>query len=327
MNKEFKIFLVAFCLSLPFWWGINSLEKSLEDLFFFSQIVYDPYLLTARINQDFVRRVEEIKPRRNPQAEDLNIEAKSATSVLFNLSGKEKILFQKDTEKQLPIASLTKLMTALIVLENYSFSQEVEISKNAVDQESEFGNLKIGEKFYVRDLLYPLLIESSNDAAYALAELNGVDRFVDLMNIMAINIRLGHTYFLNPTGLDPEKPEELANFSTARDLSTLAEYIFTEKPLIFEILSIPRLNLYSPEGVLHHELLNTNEFLEKRPTLWSSQIVGGKTGWTPMAQGCLILILRSPLADEYLINIILGSNDRFEEMEKMVNWIYSAYKW
>jgi D-alanyl-D-alanine carboxypeptidase len=270
--------------------------------------------------------VENLKPFHSRQAEDLKVGAEAAISIFFDPSqGRKKILFEKEANKKLPIASLTKLMTANIVLENYDLSQEIEISKAAVSQESEFGNLKIGEKFLVKDLMYPLLMESSNDAAYALAELYGVESFIELMNSKAQDLGLFDTSFVNPTGLDPDSLNELGNYSTVQDLARLSENLLLEKPLIWEILAMPQFDLYSPDGVFHHKLLNTNELL--RQDGWAGKIIGGKTGWTPKAKGCLVLVIKAPNSSSYLINVILESEDRFGEMKKLVDWVNIAYKW
>lgn len=335
-----RYFFIALILSLPFSWGANVLALRMEEVFYSREIAENPGILAAQMNQKLLEaKVENLKPFRSRQSEDLKIEAEAAISIFFDpTQGKKKILFEKETNKKLPIASLTKLMTADIVLENYDLSQEIEISKAAVSQESEFGNLKIGEKFLVKDLMYPLLMESSNDAAYGLAELyparigyaegiagGGVESFVELMNLKAQDLGLFDTSFMNPTGLDPDSLNELGNYSTVQDLAKLIENLLLEKPLIWEILSTSQFNLYSPDGVFHHKLLNTNELL--RQDGWANNIIGGKTGWTPKAKGCLVLVIKAPNSNSYVINVILGSEDRFGAMKKMIEWINTAYKW
>ena len=111
--------------------------------------------------------------------------AKSALSVEFssegdpsNPSGQGKVLFSRNSDEQLPIASLTKLMTGLVALENYPLEQEATISEEAMKQEGVQGVLKAGEILTIENLLYITLMESSNRAAYALAEVIGNDNFV-----------------------------------------------------------------------------------------------------------------------------------------------------
>ena len=209
-------------------------------------------------------------------------------------------------------------MTALVVLENenYDFLQVVEISQEAVDREGEQGSLKVGDMLSIENLLYIMLIESSNDAAYALAEVMGFDKFIETMNLRAKDLGLNNTFFVGPDGLDSK------NYSSANDLVKLTKYLLKNLSLIWQILSIERAPILNSDGVLHHEALNTNELLGKIPA-----IIGGKTGYTKIANGCFILVLESPKKGNQLIYIILGSKNRFEEMKKLIEWVSVAYSW
>ena len=320
MAKSTKFFLIALFLSLPVWWGV---ERKLEDFFFWLEIAKNPPLSVATINPELLQKeIKKFKPIRNWQIEDLKIEATSVLSVEIDDKGTRKVLFQKESGEVLPIASISKLMTALVVLENHELSQIVEISKEAVATEGESGKLKIGEIFKVQDLLYPLLMESSNDVAQALSELTGEQAFVNLMNFEAENLGLKNTSFINPTGLDPETAEPL-NSSTVEDLVKLTSHLLKTQPLIWKILATPEFDLYSSDGVYHHKVLNNNKLLKD----WPERTVGAKTGYTDKASGCIILVLKNPDSDNFLINAILGSADRFEEMKKLVNWLDQAYIW
>jgi len=226
----------------------------------------------------------------------------------------------------LPIASLTKLMTALIVLENYDLSKEIKISKEAINQEETFGKLEEGKIFKADYLLYPLLMESSNDAAFALAndyEEMDEKKFVEMMNAKAKELGLENTYFYNSSGLEPDTKNAKINYSSAKELAGLTRYLLAT-PKIWEILSTTEYNLYGPT------LKNTNELLSDQSILWKDKILGGKTGYAEKAGGCIILVLRAPKDKGFLINIALGtanSNNRFEEMKKLVEWVNQAYKW
>lgn len=321
-----RILLVVFLIGLSLWFGMTALKKNLEDFFFWQEISKDPEIFARLfIQPEMERRLEKLKPLRNWQIEDLKIEAKSAISVEIDKMGFKKILFQQNSERKLPIASLSKLMTALIVLENYDLSQKIKINKDAVEEEGDFGNLKVGEIFSVEDLLYSLLIESSNDAAMALVEMVGQEKFVDLMNAKAKNLGLENTFFANATGLDPDNDNDPINYSTAQDLIRLTDYLLNNQPKIWQILSRAEFIIESPKGVYHHTLKNTNKLLAEIPHL-----IGGKTGWTPRAGGCLLLVMRSPSSGNYLVNIILGTKgreERFAQMKKLINWINLAYQW
>ncbi len=313
-------------MSLPFWWGVNLLEKNLNDFFFWQEISKNPQIFTAQINLE--ERLKNLKPIRDKNVPDLEIEAKSALSVFINNEDSERIFFEKNINQKLPIASLTKLMTAYVVLENYDLSKEIKISKEAVLQEEDLGKLEVGKISTVEYLLYPLLMESSNDAAFALSddynEMN-LEKFIALMNFTAQKLNLIDTFFINPSGLDPEEnePQARINYSTANDLAGFTKELL-KKPLIWEILSTQVYNLYGPE------LKNTNELLFDGSTNWRTKIIGGKTGYTDKAGGCILLVLEAPENKGHLINVILGANgtsDRFGEMKKMIDWLNSAYIW
>lgn len=312
--------LVVFFLS----WGVNILESNLKDFFYGQEISKNSERFLAQVSPGKVKT----EPVKREGAGDLEVRADSAASVWWDGREKEKILFQKSGDRRLPIASLTKLMSALVVLDYFDLNQEISITKEAAEEKgSGAGLFKAGEIFRVVDLLYSMLIESNNVAAYALTGSIGEGTFVNLMNLEAKNIGLKNTDFVNSTGLDPDKIGDPINYSTAEDLVILVKYLLS-KSLIWEILSTSEFNLYLPnDGIFHHTLKNTNELLEKEERTWSFRIVGGKTGWTPMAGGCLVLALNSPKKNGYLINIILGSENRFEEMENLVNWVYQSYRW
>lgn len=319
MNKSFKYFLIAFLVGLPLWWGANALGENLKNFFYWFEMGSDSKLLSAQASQvAFQNQIIDIRPIRIKDVPEFEISANTAISLLVDNLGREKILFEKEINKELPIASLTKLMTAKVVLNNYDLSKDIEISKEAVAQEENFGKLEAGQMLSARYLLYPLLIESSNDAAFALAnDYDGYTEkyFVGLMNEKSQKLYMTNTRFFNSTGLEPDVPNPDINYSTTRDLSKLAKSLLGES-LLWEISIMQKFNSYGPE------LINTNELLGKLP-----DIVGGKTGYAEKAGGCLLLVLKAPNEKGYLINIILGSNDRFGEMEKLINWVNSAYSW
>ncbi len=198
----------------------------------------------------------------------------------------------------------------------------VEIDKQAAEEEGKTGFFRKGEVFSVRDLLYSSLIESSNDSVVALVDLIGEEGFVDLMNSEAKRIGLKNTYFFNPTGLDPDADQKKTNLSTARDLAVLARYLFEKEPFVWETSLISQFDLYTPNGIFHHKIINTNELLKEIPG-----VLGGKTGWTPQAKGCLLLIVKAPKNNGIIINVVLGSPDRFGEMKKLIQWVKDSYKW
>lgn len=323
LTKNIKFFLGSLFLSLPFWWGINLFQKNFEDFVYKWETNKDSTILLAQLAQIVPEKKEpKQKPVRNWQVEYFKTEAEAGITLLIDTQGKQKILFAKDSAKKLPIASLTKLMTADVIMENYDLSKMVEISSTAVKEEGSSGDFRIGETFRMGDLIYPLLIESSNDAAVALSQMVGENHLIDLMNSKASEIKMNDTLFVNPTGLDSDNSAGAANYSTAEDLVRLAVYLLQKNSEIPQISVLSEHNLYSPDGVFHHKIKNTNLLLSQFPEALLS-----KTGWTTQAQGCLLFVTKAPNDGGLIINVILGSPDRFGEMEKLIKWLNDAYRW
>ncbi len=238
----------------------------------------------------------------NQRIEEFNITAQSAISIESNLQDTNKVLFEKDSNLRLPIASLTKLMTAVVILDNYNLSDNVVVDKVADSQDPINKDVKLGDKMPVESFLEIMLVGSSNKSAYALSELVGEQKFVGLMNQKAKDLGLQNTFFADPTGLSPN------NISTANDLTKLAEYILKNYPKIAAISMSKELNVPN-----FGKITNTNQLLGEIP-----EIVCSKTGFTGEAKGCLLLILNNPKNNDYLINVILGSDNRFSEMKKII---------
>jgi len=307
---RFKAFLIAFLISLPFWlFALNYFQENLENYFY------------AQISQP-LENMAEVKIPEKPQKPELSLQVRSAISVKVYERGNQKILFKENIDKPLPIASLTKLMTALIVLENtlnddFNLSNVVTISKEAAGQEdvpTNYGNLKKGKRLRVEELLDLALFYSSNDAAFALAEVIGVENFVERMNQMAEILGLENTHFVNPHGLDPDELHytpgviNYFNHSSAKDLVKLSRYILKEYPLIFEISRKEPFYLIK-DGIF-------NLFL-------TQEVLGGKTGYTDEAGGCILFLFRNERGSIF-INLILGTpsaSARITEMQKLIDWI------
>lgn len=312
-----KILLISFLISLPFWFGVNVFAKNLDNFLFLQQIAKNPEILSANIGQQVLNeKVNLLKINRlQNELRDLEISASAGISVFVNPAkefNQKNIIFAKNINEELPIASITKLMTALVVLENYDLSKEIKVSQQAVNQPEDFGKLQITQSFTVKQMLYPLLIESSNDAAFSLAnDYKGMTEkeFVRLMNFKAQEIGLKNTHFINPTGLDVI---DKFNYSSAKDLVTLTAYLLREYPIVWEILGLKEFELRSLDNTYVCQLSNTNKLLGKIPGM-----IGGKTGETRLAGECLVLVLKTSEYN-YLINVILGSTDRFEEMTRLI---------
>lgn len=304
--------------------GIGIYGRNLKEIFSVKNSLQASLIgeenLPAKNSDPESDNLQNLRPTRDWSVEDLKIAAKAAICVEVSPSGKDKVLFKKngDENEPLPIASLTKLMAALVVLENkdknkdYDLNKVTTVSQEAIDQPGEQCSMIAGEDISVENLLHIMLVESSNDAAYALAEIMGTKGFIDLMKQEAMRLGLSNTNFADVTGLSPN------NYSTIDDLVRLTKYILSNYPKIFEISSKNNEWLYNSQG--YCSLTNTNELLGKIP-----DIVGGKTGNTIEAGGCLLLVLKNQKNDD--IYILLGSDDRFKEMQQLIDWINQAYQW
>jgi len=246
---------------------------------------------------------EEIQKNNIDEVQVKEPELKSALSIETNLLDEQKIIFKKSSNSILPIASLTKLMTAVVSFDNYDLSESVTVSKEADSQSSMKIDLKEGDTFSIAEVLHIMLVESSNKAAYALSEKMGEEDFVFLMNKKASQIGLKNTYFSDPTGLSS------SNVSTTEDLAALAEYILSNYPDIAQMTIAKNYTLDN-----FGEIKNTNNLLSE-----FSEIVLGKTGFTNSANGCLLVALFNPENNNYTINVVLGADDRFLEMRKLIN--------
>lgn len=208
-----------------------------------------------------------------------------------------------------PIASLTKLMTALIAVENIDLNKEIEISEKAVKQNSgTTGDFKAGEVYKAEDLLKAMLILSSNDAATALAESFGEENFIFLMNQKAVELKMTETKFIDPTGISSSTQ------STAEDLSKLVDYIFYQKPEIFNFTKEPIISISEIKSGQQRVYRNINEFA----FAGQDNFLGGKTGFIDESKGNLISLFSDPYGRGPILIIILGSDNRFEDTKTLL---------
>ena len=242
-----------------------------------------------------------------PQARfdlSLDLSAKAALLLDFN-SG--MVLYDKNSKAELPPASLTKIMTAIIVLENFSDDDLVTISE--VENYGQVVGLIEGEQITVKNLLYGLLIPSGNDAAYALADFypGGRDSFVAAMNEKAKSLGMENTLFVNPNG-----QYDLNHYSTAEDLARLTMYAWRQSEFQ-EVVGYTEKLICDINGQICHPLVSTNELLGVFPGA-----LGVKTGWTEESEGCFVGFFDED--GRRLLSVILGSQDRFQDTQKLVGW-------
>lgn len=231
------------------------------------------------------------------QAEEVeepsNLYAQSA--VLMDADS-GRILFEKNGQEQKPMASTTKIMTLIVILETTELDELVCISSTAARQPDVQLNINTGEYYYVKDLLYSLMLESHNDSAYALAEHTGgsIKGFAGLMNQKAKEIGCENTYYITPNGLDGED-EGGVHSTTAEDLAAVMRYCIRQSPKSKEFLEITRTQSYSFHNVVKKEdgtiSKGNRSFTCNNHNAFLSMMEGalsGKTGFTGKAGYCYV---------------------------------------
>jgi D-alanyl-D-alanine carboxypeptidase (penicillin-binding protein 5/6) len=245
-----------------------------------------------------------------------------------------KVLYERNAHEQRQIASLTKLFTATIVMERVKDLDElVTIDEEAVYAEgtrvgcprSGFCNgvrLKPGEQMSVRNLLKAALMNSANDAAIALGKHIGKtqDGFAQIMNERGKELGLENSHFCTPSGLEPDGREHEC-YSSAADIARVAVHAL-EYPEIWEIMRNEKQFISSADGRYQHEIFNTDELLGQFPNL-----VGTKTGFTPLAGYSLLAVATDYTANHKVVAVVLDDQSRWQSIRSMFDWSFQAYDW
>lgn len=216
-----------------------------------------------------------------------------------------EVIIEKNPEIVVPIASISKLITTLVALQNIDMHKHLTVTKSSIEMYGTAGGLRLGEKILGSDLLYPLLMESSNDAAEVYAENYGYDEFIKLMNGKAKEIGMKDTFFVEPSGLSEK------NVSTAADLQKLVQYITRKHP---EIWDISRVKQYS---ILNHSWVNGSSISRK------ASFVGGKNGFTYEAFSTTASIfgLDIPGGKRRIAVTLLKSNSRENDVDLLLRFV------
>ena len=234
------------------------------------------------------------------------------------------ILYDLNGEHAQPMASTTKIMTAVIAMQTANLDMLVTVHQDAVNEvnnnSGSSANLRVGEQLPLRDLLYGLLVPSGDDAAIAIADALGgtTQNFVQIMNLYAYHLHLFSTHFINPDGLtyyDANNQLIPGHYTTAYDLARLAQYAMS-LPLFAQVVRTQHYSL--PASATHgpHSWDNTNMLL----TTYSGT-TGIKTGFTLEAGGCLVF--SATRGGHHLLGVVLHSipeNNRFRDATTLLNW-------
>ncbi len=232
-------------------------------------------------------------------------------------------MIEKNSHQALPIASLTKLFTAAVGVSRHPLDTTVTITRAAIIENPDLVVLNPGDQFSLQELLRVMLVESSNNAAEAIAQLEPSGQFVELMNKLATRWGLTATRFTNPSGLDPETVDGPVNRSSVSDLLRLGVYLLREEPQVLQLSRQATQPVATVGGQVHHEIKPTNQLLLS--SAWSARLVGGKTGQTDRAKKNLLAILEEPKLNGFIVAVVLGSTDHFHDMDTLLHWVYQSY--
>lgn len=271
-----------------------------------------------------VETTTKIKPTLTPKKLDENIAITAKTAYVWDVKN-QRALYNKNADEPLPLASITKLMTALLTHELFAETELVTMSLPAILQEGN-SNLSEGEQLNVEQTMEIALVSSSNDAAYALAasvgsllgEQDPASQFIEGMNIRAKELGLNSLNFKSTTGLDLSESEPGA-VGTARDVSFLMEYIITNYPSVLFPTREPEARVYNTDGA-YHEINNTNQIVKDIPNL-----IASKTGYTDLAGGNLTIAFDAGMNRPIIITV-LGSTfeGRFDDVLTLVKAVQSS---
>lgn len=250
----------------------------------------------------------------NTNTNTLNLNSRSCV-VIDRLS--KNILYGKNETNQVKMASTTKIMTAIVVLENCSLDETVEVSQKAANTGGSRLGLKTSDKITIRDLLYGLMLRSGNDAAVCLAETvaGSIEEFANLMNAKAQELGLSNTHFESPHGLDSDE-----HYTTAYELALLSDYAL-KNPTFLNIVGTK--NYTITINGYPKALSNTNELLGNLDGVY-----GIKTGFTNGANRCLVTACKR--GDMDIICVVLGADTksfRTKDSIKLIEYTFKTYEY
>ncbi len=266
-----------------------------------------------------------------PQEETVSAPAESelyAKSAVLMDGDSGRVLYQKNGQEAMANASTTKIMTCILALENCDLDREVEVSALAASQPKVHLGMRSGQHFYLRDLLYGLMLESFNDCAVAIAEYvaGTTENFASLMNDKAEEIGCKDTYFITPNGLDATDSEGF-HHTTAEDLAKIMRYCIRISDKAEEFLAITGTAQYSftdMEGTSSYSCYNHNAFLQMMEGALS-----GKTGFTGNAGYCYVGALERG-ERTYIVALLAcgwpnNKSYKWADTKKLMNYGLSAF--
>ncbi len=244
---------------------------------------------------------------------EVNAPNLTSTSYLAADLKNNFVFAQKNTTVQVPIASLTKLITALVSAEYINLDKQITITSSMTVKTS-LSRLVPGEKVSAYSLLYPLLMESSNEAAEALAQSVGRERFISLMNQKAVSLGMTHTHFADPAGSSAD------NISTAEDLFQLAKYIYNNRSFVLKI-STGKVTGSAYDAPKWNDLQNFNIYNGV------PGFVGGKVGKTTAAKETALMLFEREVSGEKrpTVFIVLGADNNKTDEDALRAYVEAVY--
>lgn len=242
----------------------------------------------------------------------------TADGAMFLDTKDGSILYSKNQNKKLPIASLVKVMTVLVALEHKSLDDQYLVSQRAAEVEPDKMLLIAGEKLTLKELLYGIFLVSANDAAETLAEGTTGDRneFIKLMNDQAKFLGMRDTFFANPTGLDEDSGN---SYSTVYDLVILTRFLIRNYPEVVNISMTEHIVLPITDNHQDYDMYSGINLL----TTYTG-VVGFKTGYTPEAGLTLITLARKN--GHEVLGVLLGSGDRRDEARELLDYSFKKLR-
>jgi D-alanyl-D-alanine carboxypeptidase len=301
-NKHFAVSIFAVFLAIIAIAMVFGRENDLADRRF--RISYEP-----RSEKGKAAKAKEAIPA--PE-----ITAEGALVAYLAQDGTVDIVYEKGADAPFPIASVSKLMTALVA-EKY-LDGDSEISVGGREADGTTTPAVPTRSYLLKQLLYPVLIESNNEDADAIALSNGYANFISVMNGEARRLGMSETSFVNATGLD----DPPYNQSSPRDILALSLEITKKYPELWNISALSKYSLRTADGSYIRILETTNPAIKSATFPYG--ILGGKTGQTPVAKQALVLITAAPDGKGKIFSVVLRSDDRFADTVKLLDWMHST---
>lgn len=251
-----------------------------------------------------------------PVDKNIAVPLLSARSIFIKDLTTDVILYQKDANRSLPMASTTKVMTALVASQYFKPGSVLVVKEGGAKATGARVGFFQGEDLSFRSLLYGMLLSSGNDAAYTIAENypGGVTGFVSAMNSKARDLQLWSTRFDNPAGFDSPN-----HFSSASDLAVITQEALKD-PQLARIFATKETSIVSLDKKHIYQLQNLNKLLSQ-----VKGVLGVKTGFTEAAKENLVTLVQRD--NHRVLIVLLNSDDRFGETTRLIDWVYSNFQW